>query len=171
MYASDMQPGRQLCIERRTTLPLSLYSAFPTKRRKRREIPFHQAIPIYLTAHQPSSHHPTTNSSMTLPSERPTPSQDHHHHPVHQKVTHHTNEEPPTVLEPYALPKAQPHGSRKQNTPTMGVMHVIQTPQRHRSRVAFPKAWNRPPKPPTQPYSTGTPNHESVPPRGKVLLP
>ena len=102
VYASVMQPRRQLYIERRITLPLSLYCTFSTKRREKKRNPFHQAIPIYLTTHQPSSHHPTTESSMTLPSERPTPSQDHHQSPVHQQVT----QESPTVLEPYTPQKA-----------------------------------------------------------------
>ena len=73
MYASDMQPRRQLCVERMITLPLSLYSGFPTKRREKKRNPFHQAMPIYLTPHQPSSHPPTTRSSMTLSIRTPDP--------------------------------------------------------------------------------------------------
>ena len=37
-YASDMQPRRQLCRERRITPPLSLYSAVPTKSRRRENL-------------------------------------------------------------------------------------------------------------------------------------
>ena len=134
MYGSDMQPRRQFCIERRITLPLSLYSTFPIKRREKKRNLFHQATPIYLTPHRPSSHHPTTDFSMTPSILTPDPITRPSSSSGTPESHSHTPSSPSPVLEPYTPQKAQAHGSPSQNThqpqpkPNRGAMHVIPSP-------------------------------------------
>ena len=115
MYASNMQPRCQLCIERRITLPLSLYSAFARKEGNPHPP---QAMPIYLTNTSAVHAHPYHKLLHDTVLRTPDPITRPPSSPGTSEGSDHTNKAPPTVLEPHAPQTPQPRISRNQSTPT-----------------------------------------------------